>query len=122
MPAEIVLKKDIRDNGIENMMTKFNQIKSNHNKYDIFKEGLIRLGFSYFKNESEKSKKIFELITAEFPNYFGGYYGLGHYYTYKTKGNDALAIKNYQKVVELNPPNEQRLINRSKKMIKKLSK
>ena len=64
---------------------------------------------------------MFELITAEFPNYFGGYYGLGQYYAYKTEDNNELAIENYKKVVELNPSNEQRLVNNSKKMIEKLS-
>ena len=121
MPAEIALEKDIKDNGIENITTKFNQIKSKPNKYDILEEGLIKLGFSYFKNEPEKSQKIFELITNEFPNYFGGYYGLGQYYAYKTEGNKKLALENYKKVVELNPLNEQRLVSRSKNMIKKLS-
>lgn len=121
MPAEIILKKDIKDNGIENITAKFKEIKTNPDKYDIFKESLMGLGFSYFNNEPEKSQKVFELITAEFPNYFGGYYGLGQYYAYKTEGNNALAIENYRKVVELNPTNEERLVNRSKKMIKKLS-
>lgn len=121
MPVEIALKKDIKDNGIENITTKFKEIKSNPNKYDIYEEGLISLGFSYFNNEPKKSQRVFELITTEFPNYFGGYYGLGQYYAYKTKGNNKLAIENYKKVVELNPSNEQRLVNRSKSMIKKLS-
>ncbi len=120
MPAEIVLGKDIKDNGIDNIFTKFNQIKGYKHKYDIYTEGLIRLGFSYFNSEPEKSQKVFELIKTEFPNYFGGYYGLGQYYAYKTE-DKKLAIENYKKVVELNPPNEQRLVNRSKKMIQKLS-
>jgi len=51
----------------------------------------------------------------------GGYYGLGQYYAYKTEDKNELAIKYYSKVVELNPTNEQRLVNRSKEMIKKLS-
>ncbi|WP_299838190.1 serine hydrolase domain-containing protein [uncultured Tenacibaculum sp.] len=121
MPAEIILGKDIKDNGIENIATKFKEIKSNPDKYDISEESLIGLGFSYFKNEPEKSLKVFELIIAEFPNYFGGYYGLGQYYAYKTEGNNELAIENYKKVVELNPANQKRLVNRSKNMIKKLS-
>ncbi len=121
MPAELALKKDIVDNGIENFATKFNQLKSDNSKYDIVNKELVYLGFGFFKNEPEKSKEVFELITSEYPNYFGGYYGLGQYYAYKTKNNNKLAIENYKKVVELNPSNEQRLVNRSKKMIKKLS-
>lgn len=117
MPTEIALEKDIIDNGIENIIDKFKEIKSNPNNYDTYEDGLIRLGFSYFKNEPYKSKKVFELITTEFPNYFGGYYGLAQYYAYKTEDNNELAIANYKKVVELN----QQLVNRSKNMIKKLS-
>lgn len=121
MPAEIILEKDIKDNGIENIAYKFKEIESAGEKYDISKDALIRFGFSYFNSEPEKSRKIFELMTAEFPDHFGGYYGLGQYYAYKTEGNNKLAIENYQKVVELNPTNERRLINRSKKMIEKLN-
>ena len=121
MPAEILLKKYIKDKGIKNISSKFNELKSSKNKYDINKDKLVSLGFSYFKNEPEKAMKVFELIKTEYPDFFGGYFGLGQYYAYKTKGNNKLAIENYKKVVDLNPKNEKRLINYTKKMIEKLS-
>lgn len=121
-PAYILLEKDIEENGIENITTKFNQLKSDNTKYDIIKEDLRALGFNYFNKEAQKSLKIFELIKVEFPNYYGGHFGLGQYYAYKTEGNNEKAVEYYKKAVELLPSKDQRLINYSKKMIKKLSK
>lgn len=121
-PADILLEKDIQENGIENITAKFNKLKSNNHKYDIAKEDFTTLGFSYFKKEPEKALKIFELIKVEFPNYFGGHFGLAQYYAYKTEGNNEKAVEYYKKAIELLPIKEQRHINYSKKMIKKLSK
>lgn len=120
-PAYILLEKYIQENGIENITAKFNQLKSDNNKYDIIEEDLRALGFSYFNNEPEKSFKLFELIKDEFPNYYGGHFGLGQYYAYKTEGNNEKAVEYYKKAVELLPSEKQRLINYSKNMIEKLS-
>ncbi len=120
-PADILLEKDIQENGIENITIKYNQLKSNNHKYDIIKEDFTTLGFSYFKKEPEKAFKIFELIKVEFPNYYGGHFGLAQYYAYKTEGNNEKAVEYYKKAVELLPIKEQRLINYSNNMIKKLS-
>ena len=121
-PADILLEKDIEENGIENISNKFSHLKSNLTKYDIVEKDLVQLGFSFFNKEPEKSHKIFELIKIEFPNHFGGHFGLAQYYAYKAKGNNAKAVEYYKKAVELLPLKEQRLINYSKKMIEKLSK
>ncbi|MCF2874775.1 MULTISPECIES: serine hydrolase domain-containing protein [unclassified Tenacibaculum] len=121
-PAYFLIKKDIEENGINNITAKFNQLKNDSTKYDIEKEDLRALGFSYFKKEPEKSLKIFELIKMEFPDFYGGYFGLAQYYAYKTEGNNEKAVEYYKKAIELTPHKKQRLINYSKKMIKKLSK
>lgn len=120
-PAYVLLEKDIEENGIENITAKFSQLKSDNNKYDIVKEDLRALGFSYFKKEPENSLKLFELIKVEFPDFYGGHFGLAQYYAYKTEGNNEKALEYYKKAIELLPDNEQRLIKYSKGMIKKLS-
>ncbi|MEC7770718.1 MAG: serine hydrolase domain-containing protein [Bacteroidota bacterium] len=118
LPADILIEKDIQDNGIEHIATKFNQLKSNKDEYEINENDLVTLGFRYLKKEPEKTLKVFEFITTEFPNYFGGYFGLAQYY--KTKGNDEKAVENFKMVVELAPSQEQRYIDYSKKIIEKL--
>jgi len=120
-PAYVLLEKDIEENGIENIKAKFSQLKSDNNKYDIVEEDLRALGFSFFNKEPQKALKIFELIKLEFPNYYGGHFGLAQYYAYKTEDNNGKAVEYYKKAVELLPIERQRLINYSKKMIKKLS-
>lgn len=120
-PAYVLLEKDIQENGIENITTKFGQLKSDNHKYDIVKEDLRALGFKYFNNEPEKAVKIFELIKLEFPDFYGGHFGLAQYYAYKTEGNNEKAVEYYKNAIELLPDNKQRLIKYSKGMIKKLS-
>ncbi|AYN67108.1 class A beta-lactamase-related serine hydrolase [Euzebyella marina] len=121
MPAEIVLRREVEEHGIENVATKLKEIKVNSNDYDISEDGLVGLGFSYFNSEPEKAKMIFETITVEYPDFFGGYYGLGQYYAYKAEDKNELAIEYYKKVVDMNPVGRERLMNHAKNMIKKLS-
>lgn len=119
IPADVLLEKDIEENGIENISNKFNHLKSNATKYDIVEKDLVSLGFSYMKKEPEKTLKIFELIKTEFPNYFGGYFGLAQYY--RTNGNNEKAVEYFKKVPELATSDDQRQIDYSIKMIEKLS-
>ncbi len=120
IPADVLLEKEIEENGIDNIATKFNELKSNSSEYDIVEKDLVSLGFNYFsKKEDEKALKIFELIKTEFPQYFGGYFGLARYY--KANDEKQKAIANFKKVTELATSEDQGLINYSKKMIKQLS-
>ncbi|MBM1106385.1 beta-lactamase family protein [Aurantibacter crassamenti] len=119
IPADVLLEKDIEENGIENSTNKFNQLKSNTTKYDIVENDLVSLGFRYMKKESEKALKIFELVKTEFPNYLGGYFGLAQYY--KAKENNEKAVNYFTKVIEVATSENQRQIDYSKKMIKQLS-
>ena len=57
--------------------------------------------------------EIFKLNVEEFPESFNVYDSLGE--AYMADGNTKLAIKNYEKSVEMNPDNEN-----GKKMLKKL--
>ena len=120
IPADVLLEKDIETNGIENIVTKYNELKSNNSKYDIVEKDFVSLGFNYLsKKEGEKALKIFELIKTEFPQYFGGYFGLARYY--KANDEKQKAIINFKKVTELATSQDQGLINYSEKMIQQLS-
>jgi len=80
---------------------------------------LVSLGFNYLgKKEEKKALKIFELVKTEFPQYFGGYFGLARYYNGKQENQKALEF--FEKVIELITVENQGLINYSKKMIKEL--
>ena len=119
IPADVLLEQDIEHNGIGSIVEKFNQLKSN-NKYNIVEEDLVSLGFNYLsKKEEKKALKIFELVKTEFPQYFGGYFGLARYYNGKQENQKALEF--FEKVIELITVENQGLINYSKKMIKELS-
>ncbi len=120
IPADVILEKEIENNGVENISIKYNELKSNVAKYDIVEKDLVSLGFNYFsKKEDEKALKTFELIKTEFPQYFGGYFGLARYY--KANDEKEKAIVNFKKVTELATSEDQGLINYSEKMIKQLS-
>ncbi len=119
IPADVLLEKDIEENGIDGITTKFNHLKSNATNYDIVERDLVSLGFRYMKKEPERTLKIFELVKTEFPNYFGGYFGLAQYY--RTNGNNEKAVEYFKKVPELATSDDQRQIDYAVKMIEKLS-
>ncbi|MCK0147243.1 beta-lactamase family protein [Arenibacter sp. F26102] len=119
IPADILLDKDIEDNGIENITNKFSQLKSDPTKFDIVEKDLVSLGFSYLKKEPEKTLKVFELVKTNFPNYFGGYFGLAQYY--RTSGNNEMAVEYFKKVTEMATSDDQRQIDYANKMIEQLS-
>ncbi len=78
---------------------------------------LDSLGFEYLDKGNTKSAiEIFKLLVAEFPDAFNSYNSLA--YAYFTDKNEELAIKNYEKSLELNPDNDnlyaEDFINKSK--------
>lgn len=119
IPADVLLEKDIEENGLENLTTKFKELKGNPTKYDMVEKDLVSLGFRYLKTAPEKSLAIMELVQTEFPNYFGGYFGLAQYY--RTNGNNEKAIEYFKKVPELASSEDQRQIDYANQMIEKLS-
>ena len=65
---------------------------------------LNRLGYQYLNNGKIKEAiEIFKLLVSEFPNSSNPYDSLAE--AYNTDGNTDLAIKNYEKSLELNPKN-----------------
>jgi len=68
-------------------------------------EHLNNLGYQHLgENNLETAIKIFELNVALHPEAFNTYDSLGE--AYLIKGDQALAVKNYEKSLELNPKND----------------
>tara|TARA_R110001632_G_scaffold35075_1_gene88708 strand:+ start:764 stop:2254 length:1491 start_codon:yes stop_codon:yes gene_type:complete len=119
IPADVLLEKDIEENGLEYLTNKFKDLKGTPAKYEIVEKDVVTLGFGYLKTTPEKALQLFELVQTEFPNYFGGYFGLAQYY--RTNGNNEKTIEYFKKVPELATSEDQNLIDYSKKIIQELS-
>jgi len=121
MPIDIMIEKGISINGSEKIKEHYNKLTSVQGKYETDKRALTRLGFSYFRKKEEKNAlNIFDLVKTEFPQYIGGYFGLGRYY--QSKENKQKALEYYKKVIELGTKENQGLVYSAKKRIDKLSK
>ena len=75
------------------------------NKYNFENEQeLNRYGYDLLmEDKTESAIEIFKLLVSEFPNSANPYDSLGE--AYMKAGNEALAIENYEKSIELNPKN-----------------
>lgn len=119
IPIDIMIEKEISINGSENIKEYYNKLISVQNKYETNKQDLFALGFHYLrKKEDENTLNVFNLIKKQFPNYYGGYFGLAQYF--KTRGNNEKAVEYFKNVTKLATSDDQRLIDYSKKMIDQL--
>lgn len=121
MPIDIVIDREISINGSDQIKEYYNILTADQKKYETNKLDLTLLGLRYLrKNENENALNIFTLVKMKFPNYFGGYYGLGDYY--RIKKEEQRAIENYKKVIELAPNKNKNWIDSALRKINKLSK
>lgn len=120
IPIDIMIEKEISDNGSNNIKDYYNKLTSVPGKYEINPDDLTGLGFHYKRNnENENCLNVFHFIVEQFPDFSGGYYGLAQYY--RANGNNQFAIKFYKKVTELATNDNEFVVIYSKKMIKQLS-
>ena len=82
------------------------ELKRDHPTEYLFHESLINRTGSWLLNKerTRDAIKIFELSTKEYPNSFRAYDLLGE--AFMKDGNKELAIKNYEKSLQLNPENK----------------
>ncbi len=114
-PAANIIEKVIEEDGIDAGLERYQELKTENRGEYIFKEELLnRLGYRFLlNNKLPEAIKVFKLNAKENPDSFNVYDSLGE--AYMKSGNNAMAMKNYEKSLELNPDNEN-----GKKMLEKL--
>lgn len=117
LPASDVLYKTIEKSGVESGIKEFHRMKKDFRKfysYDFSEREINRLGYILLREDKiEDAIEVFKLNVAEHPQAWNVYDSLGE--AYIKQGNTELAVKNYQKSLELNPNNEN-----GRDMLKKL--
>ncbi len=117
LPASDVLYKTIDKSGVESGIKEYHRMKKDFRKfysYDFSEREINRLGYMLLRDDKiEDAIEVFKLNVAEHPKAWNVYDSLGE--AYMKQGNKELAVKNYQKSLELNPSNEN-----GKDMLKKL--
>jgi tetratricopeptide (TPR) repeat protein len=103
----------IMDKGIESALGQFNTLKQSNNYY-VTEIQLNNLGYRLLGvKKVREAIEIFKLNTEAYPQSANVYDSLGE--AYMKNGDKELAIRNYQRAVELNPQNTNAI-----EMLKKL--
>lgn len=120
MPFEIVLEKEIDQNGIDSGIDLYDQIKTDTLNYTVSKEALFNFGISYInKNKNSDALELFSSLENDYPNYFGGYYG--NAVIYQQEKNTVKAIEYYNKTIKYSTEKQKWASDHSVKIIKELS-
>ena len=116
-PILIVLSKMLIEQNVQTAVEKYEYLKKNHPyDYNFDEVQLNILGYNLMAKERvSEALEILKLNVKNFPDSFNTYDSLAE--AYMIAGNKELAIKNYEKSVELNPGNEN-----GKRMLKELKK
>jgi tetratricopeptide (TPR) repeat protein len=117
LPASENLFKVIERQGVEKAIERFHQMKEQFRKtyrFDFSEREINTLGYMLMRNDMlDEAIEIFKLNVSEHPKAWNVYDSLAE--AYMNKGEKELAVKNYQKSLELNPSNEN-----GRNMLKKL--
>jgi FKBP-type peptidyl-prolyl cis-trans isomerase len=107
---EVIITKDVKS-----AIKVYHDLKDDYEDEYNFKESQLNtLGYQLMQGGRVKDAiEIFKLNVEQFPDSFNVYDSLGE--GYMVDGNTKLAIKNYEKSIEINPNNEN-----GKKMLEKL--
>ena len=99
------LFKTINEKDAETALKQYRDLKANQsNAYDFSESELNTLGYQLLGMKRIKDAiEVFKLNTEAYPQAFNTYDSLGE--AYMLSGDQQLAIKNYQKSLELNPKN-----------------
>jgi len=111
-----VLAKEIKDNGINKAITFYKNTKSEKaNDYNFDVEELNTLGYQFLAEDKiEIALALFKLNVEMFPSESNPYDSLGE--ALLESGNEALAITNYKKSLDLDPAN-----NNARDVLKRLN-
>jgi tetratricopeptide (TPR) repeat protein len=100
-----VLFKTIQEKDVDAAIKQYRELKSNQAAaYDFDENEFIGLGYGLLHMKKFKEAiEIFKLSVEAYPQSYNAYDSLGE--AYMDNGDKELAIKNYQKSLELNPGN-----------------
>ncbi len=100
-----VIAKTIEQKGIDAAISQYRELKrTQFAEYDFRERELNGLGYNMLGSKKLKEAiEIFKLNVETFPQSSNVYDSLGE--AYMVNGNKELAIKNYEKSLELNPQN-----------------
>ena len=108
IPASEVLLKIVERQGVEKAIERFHRMKDQYRtiyRYNFSEQEINSLGYMLLRDEKiEEAVEIFKLNVSEHPESWNVYDSLGE--AYMNLGENELAIKNYQKSLEMNPNNE----------------
>ena len=103
-PIGDVLFKTIQEKGVDAAIKQYRELKSNQAAYDFDENEFIVLGYGLLHMKKfREAIEIFKLSVEAYPQSYNAYDSLGE--AYMDNGDKELAIKNYQKSLELNPGN-----------------
>jgi tetratricopeptide (TPR) repeat protein len=100
-----VLFKTIQEQGIDAAVTQYRELKTKHpDDYDCSEDEFIGLGYGLIHIKNFKGAiEIFKLAVEAYPQSYNTYDSLAE--AYMDNGDKDLAIRNYQKSIEINPGN-----------------
>lgn len=99
-----ILRKAIKNEGIDAAIQQFNEIKKNEKEeYDFGEVPINALGYTYMNTNLKAALAIFKLNVEMYPEAFNVYDSYGE--ALMKDGQKELAIENYKKSIELNPGN-----------------
>ena len=115
IPILVELSKILVTQNVEAAVQRYEYLRKNQpDDYNFGETQLNILGYSLMAADRlNDAIEIFKLNVNAYPDAFNVYDSLGE--AYMKKGEKELAIKNYEKSIELNPDNEN-----GKKMLEKL--
>jgi len=104
-PIGDYLYQVINDEGIDNAVTVYNNLKEKDStSYNFAENQLNILGYTLLREDRvNEAIVIFQLNIEAYPDAFNVYDSMGE--AYMIKGENELAIKNYKKSLEINPAN-----------------
>jgi tetratricopeptide (TPR) repeat protein len=108
------LRGTIEKSGVEAAAPKFHELRAKNDEYTLSEEEMNMLGYEFLQAKKLKEAiEVFRLNVEAFPESFNAYDSLGE--AYAVGGEKELAIKNYEKSLQLNP-NSQSGIEALKKL------
>jgi CubicO group peptidase (beta-lactamase class C family) len=100
-----VMRETIERSGIETAVARFQELRPRTNEYALSEDEINNLGYEYLQaGKLQEAIAVFKMNVEAFPRSYNVYDSLGE--AYATAGEKELAIKNYEKSIELNSKSE----------------